>query len=197
MTDISDNDQLPSNDVVERIKDHSDADACQRTLDLLSDAAAEIQRLRAFTRDEELGFERWCSKEDLDIQYNRKTMRYQNATTRKAWSAWLARSVLTLPPAHETECARCKEHEQFRHQHRDCDKLAVALQRIYLHEDQSTPAWREARNALHPLEANTLKAFEARCAYIGAPQGKPLPCTLPAGHDGPHRHAVSEGEQRG
>lgn len=27
---------------------------------------------------------------------------------------------------------RCKEHEQFRHQHRDCDRMGVALQQIGL-----------------------------------------------------------------
>lgn len=31
---------------------------------------------------------------------------------------------------------------------------------------------------------------EAKCAYIGAPQGSPEGCTLSAGHPGPHRHAV-------
>lgn len=33
-------------EMVERISEHSDADACQRTLDLLNDSAAEIQRLQ-------------------------------------------------------------------------------------------------------------------------------------------------------
>lgn len=36
---------------------------------------------------------------------------------------------LTAP---ETGCARCKEHEMFRHQHRDCDRLAIALHQIKL-----------------------------------------------------------------
>lgn len=34
--------------------------------------------------------------------------------------------------AGETGCSRCKEHEMFRHQHRDCDRLAIALHHIKL-----------------------------------------------------------------
>ena len=26
-----------------------------------------------------------------------------------------------------TKCARCKEHELFRHQHRDCDRMSLEL----------------------------------------------------------------------
>jgi hypothetical protein len=36
-----------SKDVVQRIREHCDSDACQSTLDLLRDAAAEVLSLRA------------------------------------------------------------------------------------------------------------------------------------------------------
>lgn len=59
------------------------------------------------------------------LLYNARYLREQGSDAR-------ARQLEASAQEIERLQQRCKEHEQFRHQHRDCDKLAVALQAIKL-----------------------------------------------------------------
>lgn len=80
-------------------------------------------------------------------------------------------------PRETTGCARCKEHEQFRHQHRDCDSLAVALQRIKLSAVSLADAQVIALEALrgpeepvcaHPRFAQLTALGPQQCVKCGA-----------------------------
>ena len=90
---------------------------------------------------------------------------------------------------------RCKEHEQFRHQHRDCDRLACDLRRLRWalnqiaswgegtevgsHFDEPNSA-RMAREALGFKPADQPSPVAEQIQYVATRNGRAVICGIPA-----------------
>ena len=125
----------------------------ERVEPLTAEEIAELRRLSDATGAAE------AEAEHLGTNYSNRKAEAAEFHRDKAAGPALAR-LLDIADDYARLAARCKEHEQFRHQHRDCDKMGC--------ENQALRAQLDAANArIEKLEMVRQQAARYVRAHAG------------------------------